>query len=226
MSNHLVTVERKNITEGRNLGSDYVGEWQIDEPHSRRAMAYIHHPSLLNMDHFHFLSFVKTYTSKSEVTASITNSTTCTPSSVFSNCSGLLNGCYTESESLMRRAAWVQKKRQWSWWWELEMIRDPAAQVHTQLLWEQEADIRVTRYGHIRGEVGEGGGGEWGSDCWEGGGWLPTDWISIGSIIMKGIISGCWTEPGKWGQVCVGWRVCVFRQISRMWGWLIRGVTM
>lgn len=62
------------------------------------------------------------------------NSTTCTPSSVFSNCSGLLSDCYTESESLMRRAAWVQKKRQWSGWWELEMIRDPAAQVHTQLL--------------------------------------------------------------------------------------------
>lgn len=67
----------------------------------------------------------------------------------------------------------------------------------------------------------------------EGGrGSLPTDGISISSIIMKGIISGCWTELEKWGQVCVWVEECVcvcvfvFRQISCMWGWLICRVTM
>lgn len=63
----------------------------------------------------------------------------------------------------------------------------------------------------------------WGSDCWVGGGWLPTDWISITSIIMKGFNSGCWTKPGKLGQVCVGWTACVFGQIRSMCSWLIRG---
>lgn len=100
------------------------------------------------------------------------------------------------------------------------MIRDPTARVPTQLLWEREADIRVTRYGHIRGEVGEGG-----SDFWEGGGRLPTDWISIGSIIMKGIISGFGPSLGNEAK-CVWVEECVFLDISRMWGWLIRRVTM
>lgn len=52
MSNHLVTVERKNITEGRNLGSDYVGERQLTSLiHPELWLAYIIH-LLLNMDHF------------------------------------------------------------------------------------------------------------------------------------------------------------------------------